>query len=129
MRETLLVLVSVIAWSSPVAGQVAPRGPVASVVLRDVARGPLLVDWSVAPRDSVVRDIRPTYWKEGLLVGGLVGAVGGLLLGAGFCEMEGAGTGCMTAAILGGGVLLLLPGALIGGQFEKGGDGNDSPSD
>jgi len=61
-------------------------------------------------------------------VGGLAGAVGGLVLGSAFCEMEGSGKGCLTAAILGGGLLLVLPGALIGGQFRKG-DGNSSPSD
>ena len=118
MRETMLLLVSLTAWPSSTAGQASPRSPVGSVVFRDLPRGPLSVDWSVAPRDSVVPDIRPTYWKEGALVGGLLGFVGGFLLGSAVCE---SGTACITAGILGGGLLLLIPGALIGGQFEKGG--------
>ncbi|HWN20248.1 MAG TPA: hypothetical protein VNO19_15150 [Gemmatimonadales bacterium] len=126
MRATMLLLLSLTAWSSPVAGQVAPRGPAASVLFRDLPRGPLSVEWPVTPRDSVVRDIKPTYWKEGALVGGLLGFVGGFLLGSAVCE---SGNACITAAILGGGLLLLIPGALVGGQFEKGGDENAPPSD
>lgn len=124
MREIMLVLVGLAVSASPAAGQAAPRGPAASVLFHDVARGPLSADWSVAPGDSVVRDIRPTYWKEGALVGGLLGFVGGFLLGSAVCE---SGTSCMTSAIIGGGLLLLIPGALIGGQFRKGGDANDPP--
>jgi len=122
MRVVLLLLIGLTAWTSPAAGQVGPRGAAASVLVRDVAPGPLSAGWPAQARDSVVRDIRPTYWKEGALVGGLAGAVAGLVLSSA-CEM-----GCMTAAILGGGLLLVLPGALIGGQFRKG-DRNNSPSD
>jgi hypothetical protein len=124
MREIMLLLLGLTAWAATATGQAAPRGPVASVVLRDVARGPLSVDRSAVPRDSVVRDVGPTYWIEGALMGALVGAVGGLLLGAAVCEDGG---GCSTAGILGGALLLTIPGALVGGQFRKGGDENDSP--
>lgn len=117
MRETLLLLVGLTVLGSSAFGQAAPPGPAASVLFRDVARGPLSVNWSAAPRDSVARDIRPTYWKEGALVAGLLGAVGGFLLGSAVCEDGG---GCNTGAILGGALLLVIPGALIGGQFRKG---------
>jgi len=118
MRKTLLLLISLTVCASPAAGQAAPRGPAASVLYSGGVRGPLSIDWSAASRDSVVRDIRPTYWKEGALVAGLLGAVGGFLLGSAVCE---SGTGCLTGAIIGGGLLLTIPGALIGGQFRKGG--------
>ena len=100
----------------------------ASVLLIDVARGPLSVDWSAEPKDTVVRDIRPTHWKEGALVGALLGAVGGALLGVAFCGMsDDIGKDCTGTTILagvGGAVLLAIPGALIGGQFPKGGSTN-----
>jgi hypothetical protein len=132
MRATMLLLISLTAWSSPVAGQVAPRSLAASVLSRDLPRGPLSVGWSLTPSDTLVRDIRPTYWKEGAAVGGLAGAVGGALVGLWACGMsDEVGKDCTGTAIgggVGGAVLLAIPGALIGGQFEKGSDGDDSPS-
>ena len=122
----MLLLFSLTVCASPAAGQAAPRGPAPSVLYSNVARGPLLIDWSAEPRDSVVRDIRPTYWKEGALVAGLLGAVGGFLLGSAVCE---SGTSCMTAAIIGGGLLLTIPGALVGGQFSKRTTETNSPSE
>lgn len=116
--KTLLLLLGITAWASPAAGQVRPQGPVPSVLFSGVARGPLSVEWSAESRDSVVRDIRPTYWKEGALVAGLLGAVGGALLGLAHCE---SGYGCIIGASIGGALLLAIPGALVGGQFRKGG--------
>jgi uncharacterized membrane protein YeaQ/YmgE (transglycosylase-associated protein family) len=71
----------------------------------------------------VVRQIRPTHWKEGGLVGALaVGAFGGWL-GNEICRTsDDTGSGCTGAVLggaLGGGVLGFLIGALIGGQFPK----------
>ncbi len=125
MREILLLLVSLTVWASPAAGQTSPQGPVASVLFSGAARGPLSVGWSSEPHDSVVRDIRPTYWKEGAAVGGLLGALGGALVGRAVCGMSDEfGKDCTGSTILGGvggAVLLAIPGALIGGQFPKGG--------
>ena len=133
MRETLLLFIGLAIWASPAAGQTSRPAPVASIVFSGSARGPLSVAWSSEPRDSVVRDIRPTYWKEGALVGGLLGAVGGALLGGGFCRMsDDVGKDCTASTVVGavgGAVLLAIPGALIGGQVSKGGAGNDSPPD
>ena len=133
MREIMLVLISLTAWdSTPAAGQAQPRGQGAAVLFRDVPRGPLSVDWSVVRSDTLVRDIRPTYWKEGAAVGALVGAVGGALAGWWVCGMsEEVGKDCGGAAIfsgLGGAVVLAIPGALVGGQFRKG-DRNNARSD
>jgi hypothetical protein len=67
--------------------------------------------------------IRPTYWKEGPLIGGVLGAVGGALLGHGVCELSEESRKNCTGSLFPGGVLgaalLAIPGALIGGQFPK----------
>jgi hypothetical protein len=124
-RETLLLLISLIAWASPAAGQAVSWGPRTSVLLINVARGPLSVDWSAESQDTVTRDIRPTHWKEGALVGALVGAAGGALVGVWACGMsDEIGKDCTGTTILagvGGAVLMAIPGALVGGQFPKGG--------
>jgi hypothetical protein len=66
---------------------------------------------------------RPTYWKKGAAIGGVVGALSGLLLGRVLCNVsEEPGRGCsrtMLIGVVGGGLLLAIPGALIGGQFAK----------
>jgi hypothetical protein len=76
-----------------------------------------------ASRDTIQRQIRPTYWKEGALVGGVVGGVGGAFLGHGLCEMsDEIGRNCTGSLFLGGvlgAALLAVPGTLIGGQFPK----------
>jgi hypothetical protein len=72
--------------------------------------------------DSVPRDIRPTYWKEGALVGGISLGLGFALLWDSFCRSSDSGGSCggaTTAGFLVGGVLGGLIGALIGGQFPK----------
>ena len=129
----LTLLFSLTVCASPAAAQAAPRGPAASVLYSGVVCGPLSVDCSAERRDSVVRDIQPTYWKEGAAAGGLVGAVGGALLGWAVCGMsDEVGKNCTGTTILGsvgGAVLLAIPGALIGGQFSKGSAENNSPSE
>jgi hypothetical protein len=69
----------------------------------------------------VRREIRPTHWKKGALIGGVVTGLGLLLLVDGFCrgsDTECAG-GAVPHALLMGGLLGGLAGALIGGQFPK----------
>ena len=77
------------------------------------------------PRDSLPRQSRPTYWKEGMLIAGIAGAAGGAFLGYGLCDQsEDPSVSCGMMAVLGGlggALLLAIPGALIGGQFEKNG--------
>jgi hypothetical protein len=74
------------------------------------------------PSDTVVRRIKPTYWKEGGLVGGVAAGAFLAYLAGGLCQSSDTGENCGGAAIggavLGAGVGFGL-GALIGGQFPK----------
>ncbi len=95
-------------------------GPQPSQVLSAAGRGPLQQSVAV---DTVPRDIRPTHWKEGALIGGVAtGAALGYLLYA-LCSSSDNVNGCggtTVGGILLGGVIGGLAGALIGGQFPKG---------
>jgi hypothetical protein len=96
-------------------------GPSPSQLRSVVARGPLQQPF--AP-DSVRRQIRPTHWKEGALIGGLASGLGLAFLFDGLCRglsdnVDDCG-GTLTAGFVTGGVLGGLLGALIGGQFPKG---------
>ena len=95
--------------------------PASSALRNPGVSKPLQPNWISDPSDSVAK-IRPTYWKEGAAVGGAVGAVGfGLLVGA-VCGLSESETGCTGKALLGGlvgGVVMAVPGALIGGLFPK----------
>jgi hypothetical protein len=77
------------------------------------------------PSDTVKAQIQPTYWKEGMLIGGIAGAAGGAYLGYGLChDSETPDANCALSSVvgaLGGALLLAIPSALIGGQFPKGG--------
>lgn len=73
--------------------------------------------------DTLPRQIKPTYWKEGGVIGAL--AAGSLLayLGYGLCtsgdtNQDGCGKALAGGALVGGGMGFLL-GALLGGQFSK----------
>jgi hypothetical protein len=93
-------------------------GPQPSQVRGAVLRGPLQEAFSV---DSVRRQIRPTHWKEGALVGGIVTGLGLALLIDGLCSSDSGGNcgSAVTGGLLGGGVVGGVVGALIGGQFPK----------
>ena len=76
------------------------------------------------PSDTVARQIRPTYWKEGGLIGGVAASIFVGLFAQGMCAYaEGSTRNCglslITGVVLGGGVGFGL-GALVGGQFPKG---------
>jgi hypothetical protein len=75
------------------------------------------------PPDTVVRQIKPTHWKEGGLVGALVVGVLGAWFGSEICKVaEDGDSGCaglIVGGALGGAGTGFLIGALIGGQFPK----------
>lgn len=76
------------------------------------------------PPDTVVRQIKPTYWKEGGLVGGVVSGIFFAWLAHGLCTYydESSNRNCglklVAGAVFGGGLGFGL-GALVGGQFPK----------
>ena len=88
------------------------------------AVGPLRVRaFAAEPADTVARQIKPTYWKEGGVIGAVPMAVFLGWLTHGLCQdSDGGGGGCTRALVggaLGGGLAGFLAGALIGGQFPK----------
>jgi hypothetical protein len=76
--------------------------------------------------DTVPRQIRPTHWVEGGIVGAVALGAFGIWFGNEICQKTDAGgePGCTAKAVVGGGILGgglgFLIGALIGGQFPKG---------
>jgi quinol-cytochrome oxidoreductase complex cytochrome b subunit len=95
------------------------QGPASSVLFTAAISAPVA---SIVP-DTAERVPRPTQWKGGLLIGGLIGAVGfgGLVYGLceGLKETQGScvGSGLGGAAL--GAVIGGTAGALIGGQFSQ----------
>ena len=73
--------------------------------------------------------IRPTYWEEGAIVGGVAGGVSIGFLGYVACGLsEQPGRNCLGMTLLGslfGAALGAIPGALIGGAFPKGARGTE----
>jgi hypothetical protein len=64
----------------------------------------------------------PTYWKAGLLIGGILGGALGVALGSAFCGLSESNGDCTGAAL--GGALMLgtsagAVGALVGGLFPR----------
>jgi hypothetical protein len=93
----------------------AHPSPVWSVMARGPLQQPLAID-------SVQRQIRPTHWKKGALIGGLAMGLGFAYLADGFCRSSDTIDDCggaLPAGFLLGGVLGGFIGALIGGQFPK----------
>jgi hypothetical protein len=102
----------------------APLSNLSSSLLYDLPlRGPLTPGSLLAEQaDTVPRQIKPTHWKEGGLVGALAVGAFGAWLGSEICQNSDTGSGCTGLTLggaLGGGVLGFLIGALIGGQFPK----------
>jgi hypothetical protein len=114
-------LLLVLAITSTSGAQDAPpriRGPQSSQVRAAAFVGPLRQVFSV---DTVERQIRPTHWKEGAVVGGVTTGLGLALLIDGLCSSDSGGN-CASAVVLGlvgGGAVGGVVGALIGGQFPK----------
>jgi hypothetical protein len=118
----LLGFLLLITLTTAADAQDTPRvvvGPHPSLVRSAMARGPLQQPFAA---DSVRRQIRPTHWKEGALIGGLAMGLGFAYLADGFCRSSDTIDGCggaLPAGFLIGGILGGFTGALIGGQFPK----------
>ena len=102
----------------------APLSNLSSSPLYDLPLGGPLNPGSLLAEqaDTVPRQIKPTHWKEGGLVGALAVGAFGVWLGNEICRNSDTASGCTGLALsgaLGGGVLGFLIGALIGGQFPK----------
>jgi hypothetical protein len=123
MRALLLAVVYLSLGPSVGASQDRPFGPAPSALFVATPKTAFRTTFSAERGDTGRREIRPTYWKKGAAIGGAVGVLSGLLLGHLVCGLsEEAGHGCsgtMLAGAVGGGLLLAIPGALIGGQFAK----------
>ena len=78
---------------------------------------------AAVPPDTVPRQIKPTHWKEGGIVGAVLVGAFGAWLGNEICRNSESGaascTGAWVGGALGGGLFGFLTGALIGGQFPK----------
>ncbi|MEO6068230.1 MAG: hypothetical protein ABJB33_03565 [Gemmatimonadota bacterium] len=114
-RDLILIGVLVAALPPAATAQTSPFRPSASVLFARPAVNTAWADTLNLPR---------TYWIEGAVITGIPSAVFGGMLGYGFCGYDSgsAGENCVLQAI--GGALLLgvagaIPGALIGGLFEK----------
>jgi len=121
MRIAALLLLGFLAWATPGAAQTRLQGPAPSSLFgyRQVS-GPGS-GWGAEPDDSL-RKVRPTYWKEGAVAGGLVGMVTGALLFRRLCGLDESTDDCSGSTLVGaalGAALVAIPGALIGGQFSK----------
>jgi hypothetical protein len=127
MRCLVFALLLSIALANPGWSQGGAQrawGPAASVLFAPVR--PNHERMSILA-DTTPRRIRPTYWKEGAIVGGLTLGILGAVFGAGICaysETEGNCTGATLLGLFGGVLTGGTLGALIGGQFPKA-----SPSD
>jgi hypothetical protein len=71
--------------------------------------------------DTAIRQIRPTHWREGGLVGALVLGAFGAWFGNEICTVleSGGCTRVIIGSVVGGGGVGFLIGALIGGQFPR----------
>jgi hypothetical protein len=120
-RLGFLLFITITTAASAQQGSTRIPGPGPSPVLGLMARGPLQQSFVL---DSVRRDIRPTRWKEGALIGGLVTGLGLAPVMDGLCGSSDTGDcgGALTGGFLAGGLLGGLVGALIGGQFPKADD-------
>ena len=125
MRALLLAVVYLSVGPSVGASQARPFGPAPSPLFVATSTTAFRTTFSAEHGDTARLEIGETYWKKGAIIGGVAGALSGLLLAHAVCGLsEEAGHGCPTSgtllmAVLGGGSLLAIPGALIGGQFAK----------
>jgi len=115
---TLLLVLAVTSTSGAQDAPARIPGPRPSQIRGATVLGPPRHAISV---DSVRRHIRPTHWKEGALVGGIVTGLGVALLINGLCSSDSGGNcgNAVVVGLMGGGAVGGIVGALIGGQFPK----------
>jgi hypothetical protein len=121
MRSILFFLLGALLSTAPVSAQVRLSGPTPSVLFAPSPSGRALAKpWAA---DTNTPTSHPTHWKEGALVGGILGAIGGALLGNGICHAGDDTSSNCTAATIGvaaiGALGFGVIGALIGGAFPK----------
>ena len=114
-RDLILIGVLVAALPPAATAQTSPFRASASVLFARPAVNTAWADTLNLPR---------TYWIEGAVITGIPSAVFGGMLGSGFCgnDSGSAGENCVLKAISGAlvfGIAGAIPGALIGGLFEK----------
>jgi hypothetical protein len=123
MRALLLAVIYLSLGPSAGTSQDRPFGPAPSPLFVATSTTAFRTTFSAERGDTGRAEIRPTYWKKGAAIGGVVGALSGLLLAHALCDLsEEAGHSCsraMLMGVVGGGLLLAIPGAFIGGQFAK----------
>jgi hypothetical protein len=121
LRLSAALLLSALGQTAANAQAYQRRPPSSAVIFELAAPSPLAQASLRDTTDSIPRQIRPTHWKEGALIGGLALGATFALLAPGFCAL-GDNSSCGGAAVagfLGGAVIGGLIGALIGGQFPK----------
>jgi hypothetical protein len=132
MRTGALLFLGLLTCPAIGSSQVQAWGPAPSILFSSIDGEALPAARVGASLDSVRRQIRPTYWKEGALIGGGIGVLLGAWLGHGLCGLSDEfGKNCTGSLVVGGmvgAVLLAIPGALVGGQFPKGSGGDQQPS-
>ena len=124
MRAALLfLLLGTFALARPVSAQSSALGPAPSILFR---AGRSVPQFQVEVADTNTPSSHPTYWKEGALIGGVVGAAVGVLVFHDLCSTsDDADKNCTLMSVGGaltGALVLGIPGALIGGAFPKGGN-------
>ena len=111
----------------------AQSTPVAWPPLSNVSASPLYAERVPGPldlsaveverEDTVPRKIKPTYWKEGGIIGAIVAGSFLAYLFHGLCASSDSSGGACAGALVGGivlgGGLGFVSGALVGGQFDK----------
>jgi hypothetical protein len=115
VRLGFVLLITITTAANAQHGTAGLSGPGPSQLWGEVAQQAVTLD-SVRPQ------IRPTHWKEGALVGGVVTGLGLALWVDAWCRGSESSDDCGGAATGGfvlGAVLGGLTGALVGGQFPK----------
>lgn len=95
------------------------RAPAPSVLFT----APATLQPELSAADTATVRVRPTHWKKGLLIGGVIGGVGLGALAYALCEeLRETQESCLGPGLGGvalGGVAGGIAGALIGGAFPK----------
>lgn len=96
----------------------------ASPLYAERAPGPFdLSAMELEPGDTVPRQIKPTYWKEGGIIGAIMAGSFLAYLFHGLCASSDSSApscaGALVGGIVMGGGLGFISGALVGGQFDK----------